>query len=370
MIPGPVGASSEALAEMGLPVLAHYGTEWVRLHSETVNLAKEVFRTGGDVFLIPGSGSAGLEACIAAIAGPESKILIPSNGEYGERLSMMARAYTPRQLTVRFDVRRPLPIEKIRDALDADPQISAIAAVHCETATSVLNPIGDLAAVCAERGRILMVDAVSSLGGIEFEMDTWGIALCATASQKCLETPPGLSLVAVSEAAWEWIFSRGGNAGWYLNLRVWKDYAGRWADWHPYPVTLNTNNVMALRTSLAKIMQEGLTARFARHIAAAKTLRNGLTEMGFRLFVDEQYAAPTVTSVCSDRRIAIPDLLKYVEDKHGILLAGSGSDELEGQLFRVGHMGPEATQEAIVSVLVAIEDALRSSDCAMRPGKP
>ncbi len=368
MIPGPSGALPETLAEMGNPVVAHYGDDWVRVYKETLALARQVFQTNGDIFLIPGSGTAGLEAALCSVVGENFRLLVPVNGEYGARLATLSRAYTDEVDVVTFSPEKPWTVREIEGRLDKCPSICAVAAVHCETATGVVNPIRELAAACKARGLLLIVDAVSSLGGIELAMDKWGISVCATASQKCLGTPPGLALVAVADQAWARIMSRKKPVGWYLNLAVWKEYAEKWPEWHPYPVTLCTNLILALRRSLADVVEETLVRRCGRHRTAALMVRRGLRNLGFKLFAEDEWASPTVTSVLVDKRISAEALLRFVREEHGIMLAGSGGEELEGRVFRVGHMGPEATPEAVVAVLLAVEDALHSVGALERRG--
>jgi alanine-glyoxylate transaminase/serine-glyoxylate transaminase/serine-pyruvate transaminase len=369
MIPGPAGASPEALAEMGKPVVAHYGADWVGIYRETLGLARQVFQTEGDIFLIPGSGSAGLEAAVCSVVGEDFRLLIPVNGEYGARLSILARAYSGAVEVLESCAEEPWSVQQVEERLERNPSIRAVAAVQCESATGIVNPIRELAELCRERHILLIVDAVSSLGGMELAMDEWGVTVCVTASQKCLECPPGLSLVAVADEAWTRIRSRDRAVGWYLNLAVWKEYSEKWPDWHPYPVTLCTNTILALRRSLGSIVDETLERRFERHRTAARMLRRGLRNLGFTLFADDKWASPTVTSVLVDNRISADALLRLVRERHGIILAGSGGDEFEGKVFRVGHMGIEATPEAIVAVLLAIEDALQDVGVRVLPGQ-
>jgi alanine-glyoxylate transaminase/serine-glyoxylate transaminase/serine-pyruvate transaminase len=202
-----------------------------------------------------------------------------------------------------------------------------------------------------------MVDAVSSLGIERLEMDDWGIDICISASQKGLESPPGLGVVAIGERGWDKIDGRK-RPGWYLNLAVWKEYAEKWGDWHPYPVTQPTNNIKALRIGVERLLAEGLKQRFIRHHQATEYLRGGLQQLGLDLYIPDDIASNGVTSVLSGN-VNIDELLKYMREKERILLAGS-LGELKGKVFRVGHMGPEATQEAIDSVLFGLKNGLRN----------
>ena len=366
MVPGPIELDGEVLREMARPLLPHYGEEWLEIYNETLRALKRVFQTDQDIFLIPGSGSAGLEAAIGSLVGDGSRALILSNGFFGERLAAVARAYTSNVQVITGELDRPIPPERLGEALRAE-EVKLVAAVHCETSTGVLNPIRDYGELCRQHGAILVVDAISSLGGMELRFDEWGLGICVSASQKGLEAPPGLALVAISQAAWAQI-TRSSSPGWYLNLRTWREFAARWADWHPYPVTLPISLVFALKRSLENILDEGLADRFARHARWAALLRRGLKNLGFELFAPEGYHANTVTTALSNSVITAEELIRFLREEQGILIGG-GIDELRGKVFRIGHMGPQATPEMILPLLWGIEEALRAAGAAVEPGQ-
>ncbi|MFQ6090020.1 MAG: hypothetical protein ACE5LD_01065, partial [Candidatus Bipolaricaulia bacterium] len=177
----------------------------------------------------------------------------------------------------------------------------------------------------------------------------------------------GLAPVAVSKAAWEQV-SRGSSPGWYLNLRTWREFAARWADWHPYPVTLPVSLVFALKRSLENILDEGLEERFARHARWAALLRRGLKNLGFELFIPEEFHSSTVTTALAGSAISAEELIRFLKEERGLLIGG-GIDELRGKVFRVGHMGPQATPEMILPLLWGIEEALRAAGAPVEPGQ-
>ena len=355
MIPGPVEVVPEVLAEMAQPLVAHYGEEWTAFYKETIDLLRKVFQTQGDIFLIVGSGSAGLDAALGSTVAPDKRVLIPQNGFFGERLEEIARTYTPYVTTLKFPLGQTYDLEQIEEAL-RQGEFDVLAAVHCETSTGVLNPIKELAELCVHYGVLLIVDAISSLAIEPLEMDAWGIGICVSASQKGLESPPGLAVVAVAPQAWE-LIEQIDRPGWYLNLRVWREYTEKWGHWHPHPITQAVNNVRALRLGVERILAEGLEARWRRHQEVAEYLREGLRKLRLKLLVPDEIASHGVTSVVAPSGKA-SELLAYLRDQHGLLLAGS-LGELKGKVFRIGHMGPTATQEAIDGVLCALASALR-----------
>jgi alanine-glyoxylate transaminase/serine-glyoxylate transaminase/serine-pyruvate transaminase len=345
MIPGPVEAEDEVLAALAEPVLPHYGRRWLEIYRETIERLKQVFGTREDLFLMSGPGMAGLDAALGSLMRTGEKVVVLSNGFFGQRLGVVARGYGLDPRLVEAPLGRPIDPEDVRRVLSAEPDAQALAMVHLETSTGVLNPLQEIAAIAREFDVPIIVDAVSSMGGVPLPVDEWGIDVCVTVSNKCLACPPGIVLISVSQRAWDQIDGKGGRAhGWYLNLRTWKDYAINWASWHPYPTTLPTNNVVALLTSLRRILDQGLEAYYARHVEAAHTVRAGLERLGFELFMPEAHASPLITTVSGLPGMDIDDLRSYLEREWQLMIAG-GLDELKGKIFRVGHMGKAASLE-------------------------
>jgi len=354
MIPGPIEIAPEVLSAMAEPLVAHYGEEWTTFYKETQDLLRKIIRTNGDLFLFPGSGSAGLDMALGSLLFPDGKVLIPQNGFFGERLEEIARTYTPNVQTVKFTVGQPVEVGQVEKAIQKG-DLNVLAAVHCETSTGVLNPIRELAELCQRYDVLFMMDAVSSLAIEPLEMDAWGIGICISASQKGLESPPGLGLVAVGKAAWKWI-NQVESPGWYLNLKVWKEYEKKWGNWHPHPVTHAVNNVRALRVGVERILEERLENRFQRHRETTAQLRQGLRNLGLEPYVPDESASHGVTAVIGPEG-KVEELLAYMRQQHKLLLAGS-LGELKGKVFRIGHMGPGATSEAVETVLSALDKAL------------
>lgn len=355
MIPGPIELDSEVLSVMAEPLVAHYGNEWTRFYKETMELLQQVFRTQGHVFLIPGSGSAGLDAAFGSILSASDKVLIPQNGFFGERLAEIASSHTPHVSAMHFDVGQPIELDRIETAIKKE-RFSLLAVTHCETSTGMLNPIKELGKICRDHGVLFIVDAIASLGIESLAMDEWGIDVCVSASQKGLESPPGLALVAVGDQGWQRI-ERIDNPGWYLNLKVWKEYEEKWGGWHPHPITHAVNNVRALRVAIERILVEGVQVRVRRHHETTAFLRQELTKRGFSTFIPERFAAHGVTAVMSEHN-DVNEILSYLKDQHGLLLAGS-LGELKGKVFRVGHMGPGATKEAMGDLLFALDEYMK-----------
>jgi alanine-glyoxylate transaminase/serine-glyoxylate transaminase/serine-pyruvate transaminase len=368
-IPGPVDLHPEILAHMSAPLIAHYGVEWVEIYTETVALLKRVWQTEkASLFLMPGPGSVGMEAAIASLSGDTHKFLVLTNGFFGDRWVTVARAYSSEVSVLEGTWGQAIDADAVEHALKQEKDIDVVVMVHGETSTGVLNPLREIGAICEKYGAVLVADMVATLAGTEIAFDDWHIGIGVSATQKCLECPPGLAPVAVSPDAGTRI-DRSKGPGWYMNLRTWSRFAREWGDWHPHPVTMPTGLVKALQFSLKNILDEGLAERFARHCEIAALLRNALRNLGFELFVaDEREAMNTVTAAKGHAQLAAAALIRHLKEKHQILIGG-GLERLAGQIFRIGHMGPTATREAAVPTLLAIEDALRSAGVVVEPGQ-
>lgn len=368
-IPGPIDLQPEVLAFMSAPLIAHYGHDWVELYNETLALLKQVWQTKeASVFLIPGPGTVGMEAAIASLAGDTHKFLVLTNGFFGDRWVTVARAYSSRVLVLEGEWEHALDVDAVEQVLKREKDIDIVVMVHGETSTGVLNPVNELGAICERYGAVLVCDMIATLGGTEIAFDDWHIGIGVSATQKGLECPPGLAPVAVSPQAWKLIEGSKG-PGWYVNLRTWNHFAREWGDWHPHPVTMPTGLTQALRYSLRTILDEGLSQRWARHWEIAFLVRSALKNLGFELFVsDDREAMNTVTAAKGHPQLPAAALMRTLKEQHQILIGG-GLERLAGQIFRIGHMGPTATRDAMVPTLLAIEDALRSSGVAVEPGQ-
>jgi alanine-glyoxylate transaminase/serine-glyoxylate transaminase/serine-pyruvate transaminase len=359
MIPGPVDVEGEVLSEMASPVPAHYGDAWMKVYRETVDCLKQVFQTENDLFIVGGPGSAALDASFGSLLATGEKVLIPSNGFFGRRLRTMARGYGLEVVSPDFPPEQAISAAVVKAYLQRERDIEAVAVVHHETSTGILNPLPEIAAVTNQGGVPIIVDAVSSLGGVPLPVDEWGIDLCVTVSNKCLAAPPGISLISVSQRAWEMIESKNDRShGWYLNLQTWKQYATDWASWHPYPTTMASNNVLALLASLRRLLAEGLETRYARTAKAAELTREGLADMGFEMFVEGPHASPLITAAKGRPDMSIAEMARFLRDECGIMIGG-GIDELAGKIFRVGHMGKAIWPEYIEAFLAGVRDFLQ-----------
>ncbi len=359
MIPGPVDVDEDVLAAMSEPVRPHYGDEWLEINHEVIAYLKQIFGTQNDLFMMAGPGSAALDAALGSLMQSGDKVLVAHNGFFGERFVSLARAYGLEARSVTAPLGHPIEPEAIRRVLAADPEVQAVAVVHLETSTAVLNPVEGIAAAARDFGVPVIVDAVSSLGGVPLLVDEWGVDVCVSVANKCLACPAGIAPISVSQRAWDQIERKGPrDHGWYLNLETWKDYADRWGFWHPTPTTMPTNVIYALLVRLRRIMEQGLAEYYQRHVQAAQGVRAGLRRLGFETFTADEYSSPLLTAVWGLSGMDVEDMRRYLAEEWQIMVSG-GLDKYRGRIFRVGHMGKASSQEYVDQFLTGVEAYLR-----------
>lgn len=366
-IPGPASADPEVLEELSRPILPHYGAAFVAAYNACRARLKDVFRTANDLFLIVGPGTAALDAAFISALPDDAPVLVPYNGWFGRRLAEMCRAHRARVEEMPFPLGEVIDPDRVVRRLGEGPRFAAVAWVHHETSTGVLNPVEPISLAAREHGALSIIDAVSSLGGTPLAVDEWAVDLCVSVSNKALASQPGLAAITVSERAWSAIDANPQSRGWYLDLRTWRRYDRDWAAWHPYPTTVSSGAVAALDVALRKLLQEGLEERIARTRRAAHQVRSGLADMGFTMFAPDAYASPLTTAVNAHPELPAGDLVTELRQQHGIYISG-GLDELAGRIFRIGHMGRAIEESETALLLEAIEGSLRARDLLQREG--
>jgi alanine-glyoxylate transaminase/serine-glyoxylate transaminase/serine-pyruvate transaminase len=358
MIPGPTEVEDEVLNWMGAPIHVHYGDEWVAIHNETITLLQQVLGTAGKVFMLPGSGSLALDAAIQSVFAPGQRVIVGNSGHFGIRLTEILTANGIVPVTVQVEPNQPLNPADFARALDSDPHILGVVVVHLETSTAILHPVRAIAEIVYERNRLMMVDAVSSLGCTPLNMDDWHIDVCISASQKGLGGAPGLGIVAVGQRGWEHIVSQADRPhSWYLDLRRWQWYVENWGDWHPFPVTMPTSVVLGLRAGLRSLVKTGLAARWERYETLAKRLRDGLREIGMPPSVPESLMAPVLTTAHCPPGVTAVQIVKYLEQEHHIKIT-TGFGALRESVIRIGHMGGAISEADIEDLLAALSQFL------------
>lgn len=355
--PGPSPVPQRVLQAMASPVLGHLDPAFLAVMDETMTLLRQALLTRNNLTIpISGTGSGGMEAAVMNLVEPGTRIVVVTAGYFGERIAEMARRAGADVVTVPAPWGRPADAAAVQAAVRGSGA-RVLAAVHVETSTGVLQPLPPLAEIAHRHGAFLLVDAVTSLGGVELRIDDWGIDVAYSATQKCLNAPPGLAPVTASDRAREFIAGRKTKvASWYFDLSLLSTY---WGAERVYHHTAPISMVYALREALLIAQEEGLEARWARHRATAQQLWAGLEEMGLQPFVPLEYRAPTLTTIAVPEGVDDAAVRRRLLQDYGIEIAG-GFGPLKGKIFRVGLMGAGSTPRNVLTFLGALEAALRA----------
>jgi aspartate aminotransferase-like enzyme len=350
-IPGPTPCPDEVLQAMSRQMINHRGEEFAGILQRITDNLKLLFQTRNDVFLLTASGTGGLEAAIVNTLSPGDKILSVSVGVFGDRFATIAERFGAEVIPLRFEWGKAADTDAVRKALQAETDIRAVLVTHNETSTGVTNDLASISAVVKEFDKLLLVDAISSLGSINLPVDEWHCDVAVTGSQKGWMVPPGLAMVSVSQEAWQ-ANSRARMPRFYWDFAQAKSYLEKGQT----PWTPAISTVFALSVSLEMMLKEGLPNIIARHARIGKAAREGVKSLGLPLFADEDYASNTVTAVSSSDGLEIKKLLRIMREEHRVVLGG-GQQKLDGKIFRIGHLG-WVTEDNIKTVISALKVAL------------
>ncbi|MDP3879974.1 MAG: alanine--glyoxylate aminotransferase family protein [Dehalococcoidales bacterium] len=350
-VPGPTPCPPEVLQAMAKQMINHRGDEFEQMMQDVTSNLKQLFQTRNDVLLLTGSGTGGLEAVAVNILSPGDKVLALSVGAFGERFITIAQKFGADVIPLRFDWGKPVDVEAVRKSLQAEPKIKAVMVTHNETSTGVTNDLAAISSVVKEFDKLLLVDAISSLGSIDLPVDKWHCDVVVTASQKGWMVPPGMAMVSVSEEAWK-AQATARMPRFYWDFAQAKKYLGKWQT----PWTPAVSIVFAFSVALEMMLEEGLENVFARHARVARAAREGVKALGLSLFAEEGYASNTVTAVNSPAGVDSEKLLQLLRDEHQIELA-EGQAHLVGKVFRIGHLG-WVTENNIEKVIKALKVVL------------
>ena len=346
-IPGPTPCPDEVLQAMTKQMINHRGPEFRDILDRVTENLKVFFQTKNDLFLLTGSGTGGMEAAVVNTLSPGDSVLSVSIGVFGDRFATIAEQYGAAGTRLTFEWSKAADPDEVGRALQADPKIKAVLVTHNETSTGVTNDLGALSKVIKGAGKLLLVDAISSLGSINLPVDEWGCDVAVSGSQKGWMTPPGLAMVSVSQEAWQ-AHANAKMPRFYWDFTRAKSYLERGqTPWTPViPI------VYAIDRALQIMMKEGMSNIIARHSRIGDLTRKGVKSLGLSLFADEKYASNTVTAVNAPEGTNANDLRKILLGENEIVLGG-GQQSLDGKIFRIGHLGmvTEGDIEAVISAL-------------------
>jgi len=350
-IPGPTPCPPEVLQAMTKQMINHRGEEFQGMLKDVTGKLKQLFQTKNDLYILTGSGTGGLEAVIVNSLSPGDKVLSVSIGVFGERFATIAQRFGAEVVPLRFEWGKAADADEVRKALQADPEIKAVLVTHNETSTGVTNDLGAISPVVKEFNKLLLVDAISSLGSIDLPVDEWQCDVVVTGSQKGWMVPPGLAMVSISREGWQ-ANAKAKMPRFYWDFAQAKNYLERGQT----PWTPAVSVVFALYVSLDMLLKEGLQNIIARHARVGAAAREGIKSLGLSLFAEEGYASNTVTAASASNGLDTKRMLKILREEHRIVLGG-GQQKLDGKIFRIGHLGL-VTEDDIGKVISALKIAL------------
>ena len=357
--PGPSMVHPRVYEALGRPLVGHLDPVFLELMTQVQQRLREVFCTENQLTIaVSGTGSAGMEAAFVNLVEPDDEVLVCVNGVFGTRMSDIVG----RTGGILHRIDRPwgevFDPQEIEEALDRWPQTRVVAIVHAETSTGACQPLVDIGRLCRDRDCLLIVDAVTSLAGIELKVDDWLIDACYSGTQKCLSCPPGLSPLTLGPRAVERLGNRQSKVqSWYLDLTMIQQY---WTErqrtyHHTAPISMS----YALHEALALVLEEGLEPRYERHQRHSRALMAGLQQLGFQPAAQEGHRLPVLNAVRVPDGIDEAQVRRRLLDQYNIEIGG-GLGELAGKVWRIGLMGESARRDHVNALLVALGELLSS----------
>jgi alanine-glyoxylate transaminase/serine-glyoxylate transaminase/serine-pyruvate transaminase len=318
-------------------------------------MLQEILNTGNALTLpMSGTGSAGMEACFVNLVEPGDPVLVLINGVFGRRMQDVAGRLGAKVEAVEFEWGKPVDLDQTAQALKKGPY-AIVAVVHAETSTGVRNPVAEIGKMLAGTDTLYLVDAVTSLGGIEVRMDDWRIDALYSGTQKCLSCPPGLAPLSFSERAAAKLNARKTKVpNWYLDLSLITNY---WNQNRVYHHTAPVNMLYALCEALRLILEEGADAAFRRHREAHEALVLGLEKMGLSMLVEKPFRLPMLNTVRCPEGIDELAVRRRLRQEFKIEIGG-GLGPLAGKIWRIGLMGHTARRANVERFLEALRQAL------------
>lgn len=349
---GPVACYPEVLEAMEMQMVSHRSEEYKNLHVETVELLQRFLGTENEVFLFSSTGSGFMEASVRNCVN--KKMLCCICGSFGKRYAEVATANGKQVETLKVPLGEPMLPDLLDQKLSEIPDVEAVSITHNETSVGLLNPLAKLAEVVKSHGKLLLVDAVSSMGGTEIKVDRWGLDVCFSSSQKCFGVPPGLGVGSVSADALK-KSETAENKGWYFDFKVWEKHQKK----RGTPMTSVIPQIAGLNTILGMIEEKGGKEWFFDLYAERnRRIREGVQKLGLAMFPKSGYESPTVNCVNAPADVDGVAVYERMREEGFELAKGYGS--VQNATFRIGNMGYiesediDSMLDALGSVLVGL----------------
>jgi len=352
-IPGPTPCPPEILEAVGRPMINHRGPQFKEILLRVTERLKRVYQTENDLFILTASGTGSLEAAIVNTLSPGDHVLGAVAGSFAERFARIAEVFGCNVTRLEETWGEAIDPEDIRNALQRDPEIKVVLITHNETASGVTHDLKSIAQVVkGEFDKLLLVDAVSSMGCIPLPTDEWRCDVVTSASQKGFRVPPGLAFISFSARAWE-AYKTAKCPKLYFDLAYYKRFLEERGQ---PPWTPNVSLFFGLDLALDQMLKEGMESIYAQHHKIGEMIRQGIKALGLELFPKESCASDTVTAIKIPEGVDGRKLIDLLREEHDVIIAG-GYTRLEGKVFRIGHLG-KVSEEEIQQVLDALRDVL------------
>ncbi len=366
MGPGPSDVNPRVLAAMARPTVGHLDPQFLGVLNDLRDMLKQVFQTNNELTLaVSGTGSAGMETCVVNLIEPSDKMLLCINGVFGQRMKDVAERTSAQVTAIERPWGQVFTADEVAAALRDKGPFKVVGIVHAETSTGAAQPIAPISEVVHAAGALLLVDTVTSLAGMEVDVDGWRIDACYSGTQKCISCPPGLSPVTFSPAAVAAMEARKSKVqSWYLDMSMVRAY---WGSERLYHHTAPINMNYALHEALNIVLEEGLVARWARHSLHHKALKAGLGALGISYLADPKHQLPMLNAVAAPEGVEEAVVRKRLLDEFDIEI-GAGLGAFKGKAWRIGLMGESATERHVTGVLSALESMLAEKGIVKKKG--
>ena len=365
--PGPSLVHPRVLRALSAPLLGHLDPAFLSVMNDIQVLLRLVFQTEHRFTIaISGTGSAGMEASIVNLVEPGDAVIVGINGVFGTRLASVVERCGGKVIRVEAPWGTCIEPDVVEQVLARSGPVKAVAIVHAETSTGAWQPLEDIANLCRQHETLFVVDAVTSLGGVPVDVDRLGIDVCYSGTQKCLSCPPGLSPFTMSERALATVKRRRTPCqSWYLDMGLIADYwaEGTRAYHHTAPISM----LYGLREALRLIQEEGLSARYKRHLINSNALLAGLEVLGLVPLPPAGRRLPMLNCVMVPAHIPEADIRARLLSQYGIDIGG-GLGPLKGKVWRIGLMGESSTEANVLTLLNALEALFLEGGWLSTPG--
>jgi len=345
MLPGPTNVPDRVMRAMIKPIINHRGPEFNALYDSITQNLKYVFQTHQDAFVLTSSGTGAVECAVGNTVNPGDKVIVPVFGVFSERFKEKVARHGGKPVEVPIKWGEAPTAIQIQEAVRKEKDAKAVAVVYNETSTGAtvrdLPAIGEIA---QENNLLLLVDAISILGGDNLPVDKWNIDICVSGSQKCLACPPGLSVISVSEKAWEKV-EKTMSRPYYFDLILAREHAAK----KQTPFTPALSLFYALDEALKIIREEGLEARFKRHARCAEAFYAASEALSLKPYPSPDVRSNTVIALNVPSGVDGSKAIQIMKNRYGVEIAG-GMGKIRESIFRIGCMGIVSEAETLVTI--------------------